>query len=496
VTPRKAGLPRWLPYPVGALTVTLAVVLWQVLVVQQAARIRQTVAIETNSLRTELQSILESRIEALLGMGVRWEAVGGTSRASWEAGADLYLEHMPDYVTIAWADSTLEPRWSAHREETTDTTGVAEALGLAFGPLSGRVLDPAPRRGEPVVASGSLEPGREGASALVIYVPLFPGGAFDGVLAGVLQLSREAEVLEGGMGERRYSFRVFDDEHQLFGRFEDPDEDQATEAKWGQEMRLSLPYGLSWSIRAWPDRKLLAQERTHSPEIIFAVTLILALVLPRTVAYAQETHRRARRAENLTRLLKEDIARRRKTEKSLGRTQIGVDCATDPIYWVREDGRILYANEAASNSSGYSLQELLEMSVPEIDPDYPSEAWPAHWTQMKEAGSLTFDGHHRAKDGRVFPVEITTNFVVDGSEEFVWAYVRDITERLKAEAERQRVTDELIRTNAELKHFNDLAVGRELRMIDLKREVNELLEKTGQPPAYDVSFAPDAMEET
>jgi len=232
---------------------------------------------------------------------------------------------------------------------------------------------------------------------------------------------------------------------------------------------------------------------TYIPTVVALVAL--ALVIPYTVRSVRAARRRATRAEDLARILKADIAQRKKTEESLRRTQIGVDCATDPIYWVREDGRVLYANEAACASLRYAADELVEMSVSEFDPDYPSEAWPEHWQEMKEAGSLTFQAHHRARDGRVFPVEITTNFVMDGSEEFVWAYVRDISERLKAEAERQRVTEQLIRKNAELKHFNDLSVGREHRMIELKHEVNGLLEEAGKPPAYDVSFAPDAVEE-
>jgi hypothetical protein len=43
--------------------------------------------------------------------------------------------------------------------------------------------------------------------------------------------------------------------------------------------------------------------------------------------------------------------------------------------------------------------------------------------------------------------------------------------------------------NAELTKFNSVAVGRELRMVELKREINGLREAAGQPPPYDLSFA-------
>lgn len=57
--------------------------------------------------------------------------------------------------------------------------------------------------------------------------------------------------------------------------------------------------------------------------------------------------------------------------------------------------------------------------------------------------------------------------------------------QLQAEiAERKRAEEELRATNAELAHFNEAMVGRELRMIELKQEINELCTRLGQPPRY------------
>jgi len=69
----------------------------------------------------------------------------------------------------------------------------------------------------------------------------------------------------------------------------------------------------------------------------------------------------------------------------------------------------------------------------------------------------------------------------------------DVIQRIRVEEELRRRSDELARTNAELLGLNRLAVGRELRMIELKREVNELLEAAEHPPAYDTTFAPDEL---
>jgi len=46
--------------------------------------------------------------------------------------------------------------------------------------------------------------------------------------------------------------------------------------------------------------------------------------------------------------------------------------------------------------------------------------------------------------------------------------------------------EELKGSNQELEVFNKVAVGRELRMIELKREINKMAEEIGQNVRYDV----------
>lgn len=57
--------------------------------------------------------------------------------------------------------------------------------------------------------------------------------------------------------------------------------------------------------------------------------------------------------------------------------------------------------------------------------------------------------------------------------------IQDITER-------KRVEEKLISRNKELELFNEVTVGRELKMIELKKEINELLEKSGKMPKYKI----------
>ncbi|MCF7838875.1 MAG: PAS domain S-box protein [Candidatus Marinimicrobia bacterium] len=62
--------------------------------------------------------------------------------------------------------------------------------------------------------------------------------------------------------------------------------------------------------------------------------------------------------------------------------------------------------------------------------------------------------------------------------------VRDITAQKQAEEQLRQRTQELAQSNAELASFNKLMVGRELRMIELKQEIDQLCRQFGQPTRY------------
>jgi hypothetical protein len=76
---------------------------------------------------------------------------------------------------------------------------------------------------------------------------------------------------------------------------------------------------------------------------------------------------------------------------------------------------------------------------------------------------------------------------------------RDVTERRRAEDALQQQAEELRVRNDTLTRFNQVAVSRELRMMELKREVNELCAKLGEPPRHRLAgdeTAPPASKET
>jgi PAS domain S-box-containing protein len=149
-------------------------------------------------------------------------------------------------------------------------------------------------------------------------------------------------------------------------------------------------------------------------------------------------------------------------EQALRLTQFSVDYAGDAVFWLCPDGKFTYANVMACKKLGYSREELLSMTVHDIDPNFPAEVWPEHWEELKRRGAFTFESLHRSKDGKDFPVEITVNYLAFEGSEHNCAFARDITERKQAQEALQRAHDELElqvdQRTAELKRSNrDLA---------------------------------------
>lgn len=130
----------------------------------------------------------------------------------------------------------------------------------------------------------------------------------------------------------------------------------------------------------------------------------------------------------------DDVTDRRKTEDALRLMELSVDRAADLIHWIAPDGRLLYVSDSNCRRHGYSREELLTMTIFDLDPTRTAETWPTFWNKVKAQGSLRFETAHRTKSGEVFPVEVTANYITHHGQEYNFSFARDITARKELEA--------------------------------------------------------------
>jgi two-component system, cell cycle sensor histidine kinase and response regulator CckA len=125
-------------------------------------------------------------------------------------------------------------------------------------------------------------------------------------------------------------------------------------------------------------------------------------------------------------------------------SEFSIDRAGEAIYWIDPFARILDVNDAACAMLGYVKEELCVMTVHDIAPDLQVDVWPAHWMEVKRRGAFMFEGLHRAKDGRIIPIEMSVNYLCYDGQEYNCAFVRNITERKRTEAALRRAQAQLI----------------------------------------------------
>lgn len=98
------------------------------------------------------------------------------------------------------------------------------------------------------------------------------------------------------------------------------------------------------------------------------------------------------------------------------------------------EGNNLLVNDMACHNSGYSKEELLNMSIMDIDPGLgPRESATPKWQDLGEGESINFETTHMRKDGSTFPVEVHLNVTQLDGESILLSIIFDITERKRIE---------------------------------------------------------------
>lgn len=122
--------------------------------------------------------------------------------------------------------------------------------------------------------------------------------------------------------------------------------------------------------------------------------------------------------------------------------QAAVETATDGFCMLDDQGRILTVNDAFARRSGYSREELLAMSIADLEAQESPADVRAHLEKIRHDGSDLFETRHRTKDGDIWPAEVSGSYWATAGGRFL-GFLRDITERKRAESELQSLRAEM-----------------------------------------------------
>ncbi|NQT31763.1 MAG: PAS domain S-box protein, partial [Deltaproteobacteria bacterium] len=124
-----------------------------------------------------------------------------------------------------------------------------------------------------------------------------------------------------------------------------------------------------------------------------------------------------------------DITERKRAEEKL---ETILKTALDGFWLTNLEGKILEVNDSYCKMVGYSREELLKMSIADLEAIESPQEVAQHIKGIIEQGYGRFESRHKHKDGKIIDVEISVNYLDVGEGQF-FVFARDITERKRVE---------------------------------------------------------------
>lgn|GEM_PF-3316716 len=148
-----------------------------------------------------------------------------------------------------------------------------------------------------------------------------------------------------------------------------------------------------------------------------------------------------------------DITGRKAAEQALKeqtlRNRLILENSHDGLIILNLDGSIREVNDAYCKMVGYERHSLLTMTLTDLDTIESAQEVEQHVKKIMEYGYDHFESSHRCRDGHLIDLDISATLAKIDKDQFIFSFVRDITERRLKEQKRleevQAQRDTLVR---------------------------------------------------
>jgi PAS domain S-box-containing protein len=170
--------------------------------------------------------------------------------------------------------------------------------------------------------------------------------------------------------------------------------------------------------------------------------------------------------------------RRKQVEEELRMMKSTVSNAAEGILWINLMGGITFFNDTICTMLGYTREEFARLTIRDINPHFIENHLGPLWSRVREREYLTVQDTTRKKDGSILPVEILLNYIEFGPHAYVFAFVRDITDRKRAEDELKSAYE---KNKGLMDYANDaifIADAKTGMLLDANKKAQELIGRT------------------
>jgi PAS domain S-box-containing protein len=167
----------------------------------------------------------------------------------------------------------------------------------------------------------------------------------------------------------------------------------------------------------------------------------------------------------------------RELDKARAYAESLIKNAPDPVFVSDLEGKILQANDAVSELLGFRPDELLEQSLSRfISPEETREFTAALREVVARGVTRNARLNPRSASGAVIPTTLNASALRDPDGKVIGAIgiLRDMREYAKVVHNLEKSKSELQEKILDLEKFEEVVVGRELKMIALEKELETL----------------------
>ena len=148
------------------------------------------------------------------------------------------------------------------------------------------------------------------------------------------------------------------------------------------------------------------------------------------------------------RISNRDITERKLAEKASHESELKFrelfQNVADPVYICDSHGKIIAANDQACIEMGYTLDELLQRQISDLDAVFNTpEKTASHIEELYKTGLATFETTHQRKDGSKFPVEIKSRVIDIEGQQCLLGVAGNLTDRKRIEEDRFKIEKKL-----------------------------------------------------
>ncbi len=144
-------------------------------------------------------------------------------------------------------------------------------------------------------------------------------------------------------------------------------------------------------------------------------------------------------------------------------------------FWVVDNtGQLLEANDAACSMLGFTREELLARGIGDVEEAMGAEEIADRMQEMVRAGGARFESRHRRRDGRIIEVDVSATVLPFGGGRVV-AFIRDITERRRAERTLQ-ASQERLQEAQRLAHLGNWELDLQTGVLSWSEEIFRIFE--------------------